>query len=342
MLRGALLYLSGSPAAKKIVTETPLRSMSRRFVPGETVDELVGAIEEANATGLAVTANYLGESVKSEKAARSAADTYLDVIERIAQGSLNGNVSLKFTQLGQDISEAFLRENLGRVLRRADETDCFIRFDMESSAYTQRTLDAFRTLWDEGWRNIGVVLQSYLHRTLDDVREMNRIGARVRICKGAYAEPEEVAYQARNEVDANFVRCMKELLDEGAYTGVATHDERMIEATVNHVVGHRVSKDRFEFQMLHGVRRDLQMQLVRDGYNVRVYVPFGEAWYPYLMRRLAERPANVLFMAGSVVRESPLGFLWPQGRKPGSPLGSELGSEPDSDERSGNGEGRNP
>lgn len=312
MLRNGLIYLSNSSAAKTVVTKTPLRGMARRFVPGETVEELIAAIKEANAQGLTVTANYLGEAEKSPGTAREAGDKYLAVLERIATGGLNGNVSVKFTQLGQAISDEFLEENLGRVLDTARSNGTFIRFDMESSEYTQRTLDAFETLWAAGWRDIGVVLQAYLHRTESDVARMIELGARVRLCKGAYAEPAEVAFQDRKEVDANFIKLMKTLLSDGTYPAIATHDDPMVEATVEFAEREGISPDRFEFQMLYGVRRDLQQDLISRGFNVRVYVPFGEAWYPYLMRRLAERPANMLFLAGSVVQESPLGFLWPK------------------------------
>jgi proline dehydrogenase len=205
-----------------------------------------------------------------------------------------------------------LAETLGRVLERAKNDGLFIRFDMESSEFTQQTLDAFEKLWAEGWREIGVVLQSYMKRSAGDVARMNELGARVRLCKGAYAEPASVAYQERDRVDSNFVDLMKMLLADGNYPAIATHDDRMIDATIDFHQSEGIDKKTFEFQMLHGVRRDLQQQLVADGYNVRVYVPFGSHWYPYLMRRLAERPANMLFMAGSVVRESPLGFLWPK------------------------------
>jgi proline dehydrogenase len=317
MFRNSLIALGQSSTAKAVVTRTPLRGMARRFVPGETVDELVAAIEEANRVGLTATGNYLGESVHDEANARRAADVYLKLLDRIHERQLLANVSLKFTQLGQDISESFLARNLGRVLERAKETRTFIRFDMEGSDYTQRTLDAFVHLWDEGWRDIGVVLQAYLKRTAGDVAHMNRLGARVRLCKGAYAEPASVAFQDPREVDRSFVELMKMLLDDGHYPGIATHDEAMIQATLDHAQAQGVAPERFEFQMLHGVRRDLQERLVRDGWRVRVYVPFGEHWYPYLMRRLAERPANMLFLAGSVVQESPLGFLWP-GRKRGN------------------------
>lgn len=312
MLREPLILLSRSRAAKAVVTRTPLRAMSRRFVPGEKVDDLIGAIREANAAGLTATGNYLGESVHDEPNARRAADVYLQVLDRIHAEGLDGNVSLKFTQLGQDISERFLAENLGRVLERARETESFIRFDMESSEYTQRTLDAFEKLWRQGWRNIGVVLQSYMKRSAGDVARMNELGARVRLCKGAYAEPPEVAFQEREQVDRSFVELMQMLLSGGNYPAIATHDERMIDATTEFARERGIPSEAFEFQMLHGVRRDLQERLLRQGYRVRVYVPFGEHWYPYLMRRLAERPANLLFLAGSVIQESPLGFLWPR------------------------------
>ncbi len=315
MLREGLIRLGDSFVARSLVTRTPLRGMARRFVAGESVDDLVRAAREANAAGLTFTANYLGESERSREAAREAGDVYLRVLERITAEELRGGVSLKFTQLGQEIGEPFLDENLGRLLRRADEAGLFVRFDMESSDYTDPTLDAFEKLWSEGWRGIGVVLQSYLYRTEGDVARMNELGAPVRLCKGAYAEPPAVAWQERDEVDRNFVRCMCRLLADGTYPAIATHDPRMIDATRDFASTERIGAERFEFQMLHGVRRDLQRELLEEGWNVRVYVPFGDAWYPYLMRRLAERPANVVFLAGSVVRESPLGFLWPSGRE---------------------------
>ncbi|MEJ2540003.1 MAG: proline dehydrogenase family protein [Gemmatimonadota bacterium] len=311
MLRNSLIALGQSSTAKTLVTRTPLRGMARRFVPGETVDELVEAIAEANRAGLAATGNYLGESVHDEANARRAADVYLRLLDAIHTRQLRANISVKFTQLGQDISESFLARNLGRVLERAKETRTFIRFDMEGSDYTQRTLDAFEDLWEQGWRDIGVVLQSYLRRSPGDVARMNELGARVRLCKGAYAEPPSVAFQSPQDVDRSFVELMKMLLRDGHYPAIATHDEAMIQATLDYAAAEGIGPARFEFQMLHGVRRDLQERLVRDGWTVRAYIPFGEHWYPYLMRRLAERPANVLFMAGSVVQESPLGFLWP-------------------------------
>ncbi len=310
-LRKGLLLLSDSTAAQTLVTRTPLRGMSRRFVPGETVDDLMEAVREANGDGLGVTANYLGEAEKSREVCRAAGDTYLEILERIAEEDLDAGVSLKFTQLGQEIGEDFLRDNLERLLEKGREEGIFIRFDMESSEYTDQTLDAFETLWSRGWRRIGIVLQSYLRRTLDDVARMNELGAPVRLCKGAYDEPADVAYQDRKTVDDNFVACMERLLVGGNHPAIATHDHRMIDATVDFADREGIDAGNFEFQMLYGVRRDLQRALLDEGYDVRVYIPFGDSWYPYLMRRLAERPANVLFLAGSVIQESPLGFLWP-------------------------------
>lgn len=312
MLREGLLYLSNSPSAKAILTGTPLtRSMSRRFVPGESVQDLIAATREANYAGLKVTGNYLGEAVRSEADARAAADTYITLLEAIRREGLDANASLKFTQMGQDISEPFLQENLGRVLETAKAGSIFLRFDMESSAYTTRTLDAFEKLWNEGWRDIGVVLQAYLKRTPGDIRRMIELGARVRICKGAYAEPASAALQEPNAIRKQYIETMQWLMQDGVYPGIATHDDAIIDAARRFADREGITKDRFEFQMLYGVRRELQKELVDAGYNVRVYVPFGEKWYPYLMRRLAERPENLLLIAGSVVKESPLGFLWP-------------------------------
>jgi proline dehydrogenase len=303
MLRQTLLFLSESALARAFVTHAPFAAAAaHRFVAGETIDEAMHAAHELNARGLTVTLDYLGESVHDRAEATAAADTYLDIIDAIDDHGIEGNVSLKLTQMGQDIDETFLRENVGRILERAESCDMFVRFDMESSDYTQKTLDFFETVWDAGTRNCGVVLQSMLRRTEADTRWANERGIRVRLCKGAYMEPEKVAFQDKADVDASYVRCMKLLLDDGNYPGIATHDEAMIEATIDHARAHDIAPDRFEFQMLYGIRRDLQEQLVRDGWRVRTYVGFGRAWYPYFMRRLAERPANVVFIAKQVLK----------------------------------------
>jgi len=322
LLRETFLFLSESRLARRIARDAPFaRGAARRFVAGETVDDAVRAVRALNDAGMLATVDYLGEAVTNREEATAAANMYLKILDRIAGDGLRANVSLKLTQMGQDIDEAFLRDNVGRILERARELDIFVRFDMESSAYTQRTLDFFRRLWDEGFHNIGVVIQAYLHRSEKDIQEMNALGARVRLCKGAYKEPPSVAFQEKSEVDGNFVRLMRLLVTEGNYPGIATHDERMIEATRDFVRENNISTDAFEFQMLYGVRRDLQLRLVKEGYNLRVYVPFGEAWYPYLMRRLAERPANFFFIVNAVIRESPLGFLLPNHSRDGQDAG---------------------
>jgi len=318
MLRNALIYLSESVTARAVVTRTPLRRMSRRFVPGEEVDDFLRAASEANAAELEVTGNYLGEAEHDESTAENAVRAYLQILDGIVRNGIKGNISVKPTQVGLEIGKEFFKGNLRQLLDKARESDVFVRWDMESSEWTQATLDPFEELWEEGYRNMGVVLQSYLLRTMDDARRMNALGVRVRLCKGAYAEPPEVAFQEKTQVDQNFVEVAKILLKGGNYPALATHDEAIIETLKAFTSAEAIGKESFEFQMLHGVRRDLQQQLRKEGYNVRVYVPFGISWYPYLMRRLAERPANVLFFVGSLVRESPLGFLWPspKERKP--------------------------
>jgi proline dehydrogenase len=311
MPRDLMLYLSESRLARRLAREAPFsHAVARRFVAGESLEDAVRAVRSINEAGMHASLDYLGESVSRRTEARAAAEVYVELIDRIAREGLDANVSLKLTQMGQDIDEAFLRENLERVLEAARNADLFVRFDMESSDYTERTLDFFETLWHEGHRNVGVVIQSYLYRSEADVRRLNELGARVRLCKGAYKEPESVAFPHKRDVDANFIRLMKLLLSGGTYPGIATHDEAMIRATTDYARQQGIAPSAFEFQMLYGVRRDLQQKIVEEGWNLRVYVPFGEAWYPYYMRRLAERPANLLFILDALVRESPLGSLF--------------------------------
>jgi proline dehydrogenase len=312
MLRQSLLYLSGNPTAQRVVAGVPVaRHMAERFVAGETVEQALEAARELNRAGLSVSLDYLGESVATREEAEEAASVAVDVIERMAAEGLEANLSIKPTQLGFDIDEAFCRANVERVLSRAREVgdgegEIFVRLDMESSEYTERTVALTEALWADGFRNVGTVLQSYLRRTPDDVERLVSLGSRIRLVKGAYKEPETVAYPDKADVDRMFVEEMKTLLARGNYPAIATHDEAMIDATRRFAWEHGVSKDAFEFQMLYGIRRDLQLRLREEGYNVRVYVPFGSSWYPYLMRRLAERPANLFFIAGNIARESPL------------------------------------
>ncbi|MDQ3855217.1 MAG: proline dehydrogenase family protein [Chloroflexota bacterium] len=246
--------------------------------------------------------DLLGESVTDAETARSSAESYLRLLEEIRQRNVESHVSLKLTQLGMDVDEELCSENVERIIRRACDYGIFVRIDMESSAYTQRTLDLFRDL-RRRYDNCGVVIQSYLYRSAQDVEDLIAMRARVRLCKGAYLEPPEVAYQTKGEVDANFKRLAERLLAEGNYPALATHDPAMIEHARKYAAVHKIPPSRFEFQMLYGVRRDLQESLAAEGYNVRCYIPFGTEWYPYFMRRLAERPANIMFVLRNLIRE---------------------------------------
>jgi len=305
MLRKTLLYLSNQQRVFTFVRRNRLaRRMASRFVAGETVEEAMTAVRGLNARGITASLDLLGESVHHEGEARATAHSYLDILDRINAEKLDANVSLKLTAMGLDISEELCVANVQLVLERARDYDSFVRLDMESSDYTDRTLQMFEhRLYPSYPKNVGIVLQSYLRRTAADVELANRLGCRVRICKGAYQEPASVAFPDKRDVDENYVRCMHTLMTDGNYPGLATHDERIIADAKRFASERGIATDRYEFQMLYGVRRDLQEHLVRDGYRMRVYVPFGTQWYPYLMRRLAERPANVAFMTGNVVKE---------------------------------------
>jgi proline dehydrogenase len=278
---------------------------ARRFIAGESVDEAVVAVRPIAARGLLLTLDYLGESVATSEEADAATRDYRRIIDTIVQSGIERNVSLKLTQLGLDVDRATCVDNLRRILEPATEHKFFVRIDMENSPYTDVTLQIFETLWGQGHRNIGVVLQSYLLRSEADVRRVNALGARVRLVKGAYKEPKSLAYQKKSEVDDAFVRLMQLLLDEGTYPAIATHDPDMISATKAYATKKGCDKECFEFQMLYGIRRDLQTSLHAEGYPMRVYVPFGKQWFPYFMRRLGERPANVTFVVKSLFRETP-------------------------------------
>lgn len=305
MLRNTLLYLSNQPRIFRFVRDNTLaKKFASRFVAGETLDQALTAVTALNAKGITASLDLLGESVSNEREARAAAAEYITILDRIHRQGLNANVSLKLTAMGMDISEELCVGIMHDVLGRAQEYDTFVRLDMESSAYTERTLQLFYDrLYPAYKNNVGIVLQSYLYRTLSDVEQAIQTRARVRICKGAYKEPAAVAYPDKKEVDANYVKCMHALIERGHYPGIATHDPAIIAEAKRFVKEKGIDHSRFEFQMLYGVRRDLQEQLVKEGYNMRVYVPFGTQWYPYLMRRLAERPANVAFITGNVMRE---------------------------------------
>jgi len=305
MLRNALLFLSSQQGIFDFVRHNGVaKSFASRFVAGESVATAVEAVRGLNAKGITASLDLLGESTTNEKAAFTSQREYLQLLDIIAREKLNANVSLKLTAMGMDISDELCIRVTREILERAKQYGTFVRLDMESSAYTQKTLDLFeRHFYPDFRANVGIVLQSYLLRTEADVRRANELGARVRICKGAYKEPPEVAFPEKADVDRNYVTAMHHLMEHGNYPGIATHDEAIIADAKRFATEKGIASDRFEFQMLYGVRRDLQEGLVRDGYRIRCYVPFGTQWYPYLMRRLAERPANVAFMAGNVVKE---------------------------------------
>jgi proline dehydrogenase len=305
MFRRTLLYLSNQQRVARFVRRNRLaRSFASRFVAGETLQEALAAVRRINANGATASLDLLGESVRNEQDARAMGRAYVEMLDRIHADRLDANVSLKLTALGLDVSEDLCVAIMHDVLERARRCNNFVRIDMESSAYTQRTLDLFENRFYPNFReNVGIVLQSYLYRTFDDAVWANGLHARVRLCKGAYMEPASVAYPNKKDVDENYLRTMRVLLQDGNYPGIATHDARIIEATKRFAGEQGIAPDRYEFQMLYGVRRDLQEQLVAGGYGIRVYVPFGTQWYPYLMRRLAERPANLAFITGNLVRE---------------------------------------
>ncbi|HEX8843756.1 MAG TPA: proline dehydrogenase family protein [Pyrinomonadaceae bacterium] len=296
--RNALLYLSRREGLKDFATRFRFfKKMTTRFVAGEDIEEAIAAIREINAKGCTASFDHLNESVGSAAETEDEVREYLQILSRIDDTGIKSNVSIKLTQFGLEIDPELAYKNARRVVEDAARRGNFVRIDMEASGVTQVTLDIFKRLRSEfGLNDVGIVLQSYLRRTYDDVEEMLKIPARIRICKGAYNEPPEVAFPDKKDVDDNYVRIMKRLLSSGVYHGIATHDPKMIDATLEYVQREGISKEAFEFQMLYGVRRDLQAQLARDGYNMRVYVPYGKHWYPYFMRRLAERPANIWFV----------------------------------------------
>ena len=305
MLRNALLYLSNQQGIFNFVRHNGIaKSFASRFVAGESVTTAIEAVRGLNAKGISASLDLLGESTTNEKDAYASQAEYLTLLDLIEREKLNANVSLKLTAMGMDISDALCITVTREILERAKRYGTFVRLDMESSAYTQKTLDLFeKHFYPDFKANVGIVLQSYLFRTEADVKRANELGARVRICKGAYKEPPAVAFPAKADVDRNYVTAMHALMEHGNYPGLATHDEVIIAEARRFAKEKGIASDRYEFQMLYGVRRDLQEGLVRDGYRMRCYVPFGTQWYPYLMRRLAERPANVAFMTGNVVKE---------------------------------------
>ncbi len=296
--RNALLYLSRQEGLKDFATSfSPFKKLTTRFVAGEDIEEAVAAIREINAHGASASFDHLNESVANAAETDEEVREYLRVLARIDETGIRSNVSIKLTQFGLEIDPELAYKNARAVVEDAARRGNFVRVDMEGSSVTQITLDIFKRLRAEFDRDtVGIVMQSYLRRTADDVQALLKIPARIRLCKGAYNEGPAVSFPDKKDVDDNYVHVMKMLLSSGTYHGIATHDPRMIDATVEYAQREGIGKEAFEFQMLYGVRRDLQVQLARDGYRMRVYVPYGKHWYPYFMRRLAERPANVWFV----------------------------------------------
>src|SRR2546421_748790 len=298
LTRSVLIYLSSQERLKEFATHFKLfKKLTTRFIAGENINEAIAAIRDLNARVCAASFDHLNEWVTSTEETEAEVREYLDVLARIDASGIESNVSIKLTQFGLEIDPELAYRNARRVVEDAARRGNFVRIDMEGSNVTQATIDVFQRLRAEfGLNDVGIVLQSYLYRTMDDARDLLKIPARIRLCKGAYNESPDVAYPDKKDVDDNYVRVMQLLLSSGVYHGIATHDPKMIEATIDFAKREAVDKDAFEFQMLYGIRRDLQDQLARDGYRMRVYVPYGKHWYPYFMRRLAERPANIWFV----------------------------------------------
>jgi proline dehydrogenase len=296
--RSALIYLSRQEGLKDFATRFRLfKKLTTRFVAGETIDQAVSFIREINAEGCTASFDHLNESVTSAAEAEKEVVEYLNILAKIDETGIRSNVSIKLTQFGLGLNPEIAYKNSRSVVEDAHRRGNFVRVDMEDSNVTQATIDVFKRLRDEfGLNDVGIVLQSYLRRTYENAQELLKLPARIRICKGAYNEPPEVAFPDKKDVDENYIRVMRLLLSSGIYHGIATHDPKMIEATIDFAGREGIGKEAFEFQMLYGIRRDLQRQLARDGYNMRVYVPYGKHWYPYFMRRLAERPANIWFV----------------------------------------------
>ncbi len=303
MLRRFFLFLSGQKHLRKWVeTSALVQGLASRFVAGESLEDALRAGTRINSEGIELTLDHLGESVTSLAEAAQARDSYIRTLSAIHDHGIRGNVSLKLTQFGLDLSEKECRANLAQLVALAAGFGTFVRVDMESSAYTDRTLSLVEEMHAQ-YGAVGTVIQAYLYRSRKDIERLSAKRIRVRLVKGAYLEPPNGAFPRKAEVDRNYIELMQLLLDQGEYPAIATHDEKMIEETKAHAARRGIDAGRFEFQMLYGIRRDLQRRLVADGYRLRLYVPFGKAWYPYFMRRLAERPANVFFLARHVFRQ---------------------------------------
>jgi len=298
--------LAGIPPLKNLASRFGMRrpsSFARRFIAGETTAEAIAAAKAVEARGMTITLDHLGESLASLAMADTATREYLDIVKAVVDSGIGRNISLKLTQLGLDVDRASCVDNLRRVLDKAEPAGFFIRLDMEGSAYTEVTLDIFETLWGLGYREMGVVLQAALYRTEEELPRVMRLGTRIRLVKGAYKEPKVIAHQKKHEVDEAYARLMKILMVSGNYPAFATHDPSMHARALEWAKERGIGQDRYEFQLLYGIRRDLQQALVAGGSRVRIYIPFGREWFPYFMRRLGERPANVRSVVSSLIDE---------------------------------------
>jgi proline dehydrogenase len=307
MLRTFFVHLSENPSLRNFAERSSIgRRVSNRFVAGTEISDAVHATQAINRTGMSVTIDNLGENVTNPDEARHSAQLYHQILDAIAAHQLNANISLKLTHMGLDLDEKLARNIVSGLVAKAASLDPpgFVRVDMEGSPYTQRTLDFVHELhrMPGNANSVGTVIQAYLKRSESDINKLLAEGIRIRLCKGAYKEPAEIAFPAKSDVDANYVKLMKILMKSGIYHGLATHDEKIIQQAGAFASSEKISPDSFEFQMLYGIRRDLQQRLVRQGWRVRIYIPFGSEWYPYFMRRLGERPANVLFIARNLLR----------------------------------------
>ena len=302
VLRDTLLYLAQNDNVRHfVISNRAARGLSHRFVAGEALDEAIQVTRELNQMGLRVSLDHLGENVSDEREARSAAQDFVASLQAIKQHGVDANISIKLTALGLDIAQDVCEQNVRDILTHAQCYPIFVRIDMEGSAYTERTIDMTLRMHEQ-FEHVGTVMQSCLYRSRKDLEQLIAHGVRVRLVKGAYKELKTVAFQNKSEVDHNYVQLMMLLLLRGNYPAIATHDEAIVNATCKYAREHGIGKEAFEFQMLYGIRRDLQEKLVNQGYNVRVYVPYGSQWYPYLMRRMAERPANLVFVMSNAMR----------------------------------------
>ena len=301
-LRRAILAAADSPDVRRLVRRHGMRLGAARFVAGETLDEAIPVLRRLAERGLRSNTTLLGEGVRSEEETAHVVAAYEEVIDRLAEEGLPTNVALKLTHLGLEIDEELAFANVRRLAERATDRGSFLRIDMEQSAFVDATLRIYRRLREAGLERVGTVLQAYLYRTPDDLESLLPLAPNLRLVKGAYLEPAEIAYPRKRDVDALYARLLERLLERGGYTAIATHDETLIEHAIAFAREHDVPRERFEFQMLYGVRPQLQQELARRGYTVLVATPYGPEWYPYLMRRLGERPANLLFLARNLVR----------------------------------------